>query len=465
MRAADAQIWQAMKKPLLLAAPLFASLALWGCGSASDSPTAPPEGEAAASAPTGEAKLTGDLEVAAFKGGYGIDFYESAAKDLETQNPGFTPKVWGDPHIWEKLRPRLVAGDPPDLMYPGWGMDHWALAEEGQLLLLDKALDSPPYGGGSGTWRDTFEPSVLKLGQKEGKQYVMPYFFSVWGWWYDPGVFEKNGWKVPTTYEELLDLGPKIKAKGIAPITFQGKYPYYMLQGMVFPWVQDIGGIEAMNAVQNLEPGAWKSPAMLEAVKRIAELRDKGFFQTGAVGLSHTESQTEFLNGHAAMIPCGTWLDSEMRNVKPKDAQMRYFQPPAIKGKGDASAVVIEIEPWMVPSAAKHADAAVAYYKYLTSLDQAKKFVAEKGTLTAVKGSDETKLPDSLVEPAKAFKASKVVWSYTARQWYPTLEKEVENALTSLLNGEATPEQFCDRAEAAATKVREDSSIPKHKVE
>jgi hypothetical protein len=45
------------------------------------------------------------------------------------------------------------------------------------------------------------------------------------------------------------------------------------------------------------------------------------------------------------------------------------------------------------------------------------------------------------------------------------METEIENALTSMLNGEITPEQFCDRAEAAAEKMRKDDSIAKHKMD
>ncbi len=416
-------------------------------------------------APTGADKPTGNFDVAAFKGGYGTDFYEQAAKEFDAKNPGLTTKVSGNPRIWEQLRPRLVAGDPPDLMYPGWGMDHWKLAEEGQLLVLDKALDSPAEGG-AGTWRDTFEPTILKLGQKDGHQYVLPYFFSMWGWWYDPGVFAKNGWTAPKTYSELLALCDKIKAKGTAPITFQGKYPYYMIQGMLLPWAQSVGGPEAIADAQNLVPGAWKSPAMLQAAKMIAELRDKGDFEQGAVGLSHTESQSDFLNGKAAMIPCGTWLDSEMKKVKPPTAKMQYMLTPWVDGgKGDPTAILIEIEPWMVPKDAKNPNAAVALFKYMTSLDKAKQFVAEKATLMSIKGSDQYDLPETLVEPAQAFKRSKTVISFLARQWYPAMEKEIEDALTSLVNGQSTPEQFCDRAEAAAEKTRTDDSIAKHKVQ
>ncbi len=450
-------------------------LALAGCGSSSSSAggtasTSPAAGgtdaNGATEAPTGTAKLTGDLEVAAFKGGFGIDFYQAVGKDLEAKNPGLKIKVWGDPQVADALRPRLVAGTPPDLMYPGWKLDVWGLAEEGQLALLDTALDSPDSDG-KGKWRDAFDPAILKLGQNGGKQYMLPYFFNVWGWWYNPDLFAKNGWAVPKTFDELLALCEKIKAKGMAPVTFQGKYPYYMLQGMLLPWAQDIGGIQTVKDLQNLVPGAWKSPAVLKAAQMIKQLKDKGDFESGAVALSHTESQTDFLLNKAAMIPCGTWLYSEMKSVMPAGAKMQFMQPPAVAGgTGDPTSVIIDIEPWMVPSASKHQDGAVAFYKYMTSLPIAKKFVEEKGSLTAIKGSDEgVKLPDTLVEPAKTVKSAKTIWSYMALQWYKAMETEIENALTSMLNGQITPEQFCDRAEAAATKVREDSSITKHKVD
>ena len=433
-----------------------------GCTPGGGSSKAP---EAKELTPEATNKISGKVEVVAFMGAFGIDFYQQAAKDFDAAHPGTTVTVTGDPRVWEQLRPRMVAGDPPDLMYPGWGMDHWKLASEGQLFTLDDALKSPAYDG-KGTWGDTFVPSILKLGQKDGKQYVLPYFFNIQGMWYDPGVFKKHGWTVPQTFPQLLTLCDQIKKAGIAPITFQGKYPYYLLQNLIIPWIQSIGGIQAVNDIQNLKPGAWKAPAVLQAVQMIDELNKKGDFEKGAVGMTHTESQTEFVNGRAAMIPCGTWLHSEMAKTMPPTAQMEYFLPPVVPGgKGDQTAMEISIEPWMVPSKAKNPTGALAYFKYLTSLEEAKKFVTEKAGLMAIKGSDDVKLPQTLVEPDRLFKLSKTVYSYEARYWYPELETAVENALTSLLNGEITPEQFCDTAEKAAEKTRNDPNIAKHTVD
>jgi len=442
---------------------LFGCLALLitGCGSGGGSNESSGE---VVNAPTGGGKLSGNLDVVAFKGGYGIDFYEAAAKEFEAKNPGLKINVTGDPRVWEQLRPRFVAGNPPDLTYPGWGMDQWGLAEEGELMDLDGALDSPAAEG-NGKWRDTFEPNILKLGQLDGKQYMLPYFFNVNGWWYDPTVFAKNGWTAPKTYNELLALCEKIKAKGMAPITFQGKYPYYMIEGMLLPWALSVGGPDVIKACQNLEQGAWKSPAVLQAAKMIDELRKKGYFEEGAVALTHTESQQGFLQGKAAMIPCGTWLYSEMKKTMPPNAKMEYMLvPPVEGGKGDPTSLLISIEPWMVPSKGKNPDAAVGFYKYMTSLTKAKQFVQEKGTLMAIKGSDETQLPDVLKVPSADFKSSKYVWALQYRLWYPAFDTETQNALTSMLTGDLTPEQFCDRCEAAAEKTRNDTNVKKHKV-
>lgn len=446
----------------------LAALVLVGCGSGGDKEGASggsdSNGGSVASGP-----VKGEIKVAAFKGGYGTDFYEKAAKEFEKAHPGVTVDVKGDPRIWERLRSQFVGGTPPDLTFPGWGMDHWALAEEGSLEPLDAALDGPPDDGtgkdGSGTWRETFEPSLLKLGQLEGKQYVLPYYFNVMGWWYDPGVFKKHGWEPPKTYDELIALAPKIKAAGIAPITYQGQYPYYMMEGMLMPWAYSIGGPKAVEDVQNLVPGAWKSPAILKAASMIVELKNKGFFLDGSTALSHTQSQQAFLDGKAAMIPCGTWLYSEMKNTTPKGASMEFMLPPVVAGgQGDPTAILIGIEPWMVPAQAKNKQGALALFRYMTSLPVAKRFVEEKGTLMSIKGSDEGNLLPVLKKPSEAFKASKAVWADQFRGWYPALEKEVENSLTALLNGELTPETFGDRIEAAAEKVRKDDSITKHKL-
>jgi len=442
-------------------APVLAVVGLFGVG-CSPSPT--PEAGKTGETPKVELTKSDKLEVTAFKGGYGSDFYENAAKEY-AEKAGIEAEVVADPRIWEQIRPRFVQGTPPDLAFPGWGFDHWALVAEDGVLPLDSVLDQPAYGATSGTWRETFDPGILKLGQKDGKQYVMPFYVMSFGWWFDPGVFAKNGWTPPKTWDELLALCEKIKAAGIAPITYQGQYPFYMIDGMLTPWVVSIAGPGQLDAMQNLEPGAWKHESVVRAAQMIKELKDKGYFQAGATAMSHTEAQTQFVTGKAAMVPCGTWLHSEMKNSMPSTAKMQYFLPPAVAGgKGDPSAVMVKIEPWLVPAAAKNQFHAVELFKYMTSLEKAKQFVKEKGTLMSVKGSDEVELPEHLKAPAAALKASKATYSSQWGEWYPEFYKAVQTGVTRMLNGELTPEAFADLCEAEAEKVRNDPDILRHKV-
>lgn len=422
-----------------------AAVAISGCGKEAASTT----GESG-----GGATTTGTLEVAAFQGGYGIDLYQKFGKEYG-EKAKLEVKVDGSPDVWTKLQPRFVTGDVPDLVFPGWGFDHWKAAYEGQLVDLTSAL-------GEDNWRDRFIPSILKLGEYEGKQYIMPYFVSVTGWWYDPAVFAKNGWTPPATFEELLVLCEKIKAKGIAPITFQGQYPDYMLDGFLAPWIISNGGNQALDDCQNMKPGAWKSPAVLAAAGMIAQLRDNGYFQKGATGMNHTQSQTEFVNGRAAMIPCGSWLYSEMLSTAPKGSEMAFLHVPMLAGGvGDKSAVGIKIEPWMVPAKAKNVKGGIELFKYMTQPEQVNEFATEKGALMALKGVDVSKLPKANQMAADALAKSTAIWSAEYRSWYKDFNKELEGAMASLLSGDLTAVAFCERVEAKAEETRNDPDIVK----
>lgn len=439
-------------------------LALWGCpgggGDAVADPTVIPEGDGKS------------VEVVVFEGGYGKDFFETAAKEFAAEK-GIEYDFTGDPRVWEQLRPRFVSGDPPDVTWPGWGMDYWGLVYDEQLLALDSALDEPAWGQTEGKWRDTLDEGLLKMGQYEGHQFMMPYHANLNGWWYNKRLFDKNGWNPPRTFEEMLVLNDKIKAAGAAPITFQGQYPYYMLFGFLFPWIISEGGIEAYKACANLEPGAWSSPAVLKAAEMIDTLRKRGDFQQGAIALDHTSSQIEFLKGNAAMIPCGTWLPSEMKNYMDTDMPgvaagdvMQFFLPPVLEGgKGDPTALMVAIEPWVVPIKGKNPRLGIEYFRYLTSKEKAQQFMEQKGTIVGVKGLDASKYPPHLQEPGRIFNEADTKWNAEFRLWYKDFAEKMEGAMSSLLSGKLTPQEFCARVEADAQAVAKDDSIPKHKVE
>ena len=439
-------------RKVMFALIVLLALALVGCGS-----------KPAGNGKSANGKI--EIEVASFQGGFGLDFFEDAAREYEKTHPNVSIRVWGEPRIWEKLRPRFNQGDVPDLSWPGWGMDTWSLVAENQVMPLDKYLDGPSYDKKT-KWKDTFIPALLDKGKFNGHYYILPFNNNVYGWWYNVDMFKQHGWTPPKTYEELLVLCEKIKKAGIAPITYQGKYPDYMLRGFLFPWAISAGGYQAFKDAENLKPGAWNSPAFLQAAQMVKQLADKGYFQSGAMGMDHTGSQMEFVLGRAAMIPCGTWLGSEMKKQIPPGFHMAFMNIPVLaKGKGDPTATSTAIEYWIVPAKSKHPDIAVDFYKFMTSLPKAKQFVQQKDTLMSIKGADAGKLPADLVEPAKCARNAKTLWNNDYRDWYRSMGEKIENSMADLLNGAATPQQCVDRMEKAATEARNDKDIPKHKVD
>ncbi len=238
-----------------------------------------------------------------------------------------------------------------------------------------------------------------------------------------------------------------------------------MLRGFLFPWVISADGLQAYNDAQNLKTGAWSSPAFLQAAKMVAELRDKGCFEKGAMGMSHTESQMEFVLGKAAMIPCGTWLGSEMKGQLPKGFHMAFINAPVIKGgKGNPTITSAGVETWIIPKEGKNHDTAADFFKFMTSLDMAKKFVAQKNTLMAIKGSDSGELPLDLVGAAKCAREASALWDMDYANWYQTLRKDQESAMAALLNKEVTPAECIAQMETAAQRTAKDSTIPKHQV-
>lgn len=404
-----------------------------------------------------------NLEIACFRGGYGIDFYEKCAREYEALKPDVKINLWGSPRVWDQLTPRFAAGTPPDICFPGWGMNVFSLIFDSQLLPLDKYLDQPAWEADK-AWRDTFAPAMLKKGAFKDKHYTLPYNLDAFGWWYNRRMFRDNGWEPPQTYEELLKLCEQIRKKRIAPVTFTGRYSQYMLDGFFYPWAYRAGGQEVLKLIDNLEPGAWKHPAFVKAAETIMEMKKLGNFQAGCIGMNHTESQMEFLVGRAAMIPNGTWLYSEMKQLLPPDFEMEYMRCPVFaEGVGDpfATKASYDGKGWCITTKSKHPDVAADFLRYMTSAKVAERMMQAKGTLVAITDVSDAHVPEHLKQALRYMRESKTDAAVLLAEWYPELGTAVQNAIRSLYNEVLTPAQFTDQLEKAADAMRRNPQLQK----
>ena len=143
-------------------------------------------------------------------------------------------------------------------------LDHWTLIYNGDYLALDKHLDGPNWEGDS-TWRESFLTGSLDLYGHEGKVYGVPLLYSVNVAWYDKNMFAEHGWKPARTWNEFLALCEQIKATGMWPLAFQGRYPSYA-SSMVDNTFYHLAGRERFFGQKRLHAGSFDNPEAIRAL-------------------------------------------------------------------------------------------------------------------------------------------------------------------------------------------------------
>ncbi len=388
-----------------------------------------------------------EIEAAVFEGGYGITWHKAIAEkyNAERADDGVRVRLWGDPRVMEVVKPRILRGDPPDFMIMT-ELPIWLMIAANKLLPFDSALDSKAYGSEK-TWRELFIPGTLDMYASDGKVYAIPSVFNAWACWYDAKLFREHGWVPPNTWAEFEKLCDDILAAGIAPIAFQGKYPQYAWWTYV-SLVQRCGGLAAVNQLNELKPGAFSHPGAVKAAELLQRMAMK-HYQKGAMAMSHTESQLEFVNNKAALIFCGLWLPNEMKNTTPADFEMRCFNLPAVEGSGANPRLYYGCgwEFIFVPATTKHPEETLDFCKYVVSPINAPSMGAQIGVVSPLQGGTPR---ESVTPPLQSaldlIESSEGIFSLRADllllEWR---NQSLQPALAQLMRGEVTPEQFCDQ--------------------
>lgn len=458
----------ATRRNLLLSAAAlpFLSACVTGGGD-DDDPAAGNTGAKSADNPLG-VKADAPLEVVIFKGGYG-DEYAKSAENLYTQKyAGAKIDHKGLQKVGEALQPRFVANTPPDVVdNTGAGrLDIATLVSAKQVTDLTALLDAPAFDDPAKKVRDTLLPGVVDDGTFDGVAQTLNFTYTVWGVWYSKKLFTARGWAYPKTWDEMLSLCATIKAAGIAPWTYQGKYPEY-INDPLLSMAAKTGGPALVKAVDNLEPDAWKAPGLLAAAEAFAELAGKGYLMAGSEALSHTEAQAAWCQGKAAFIPCGSWLESEQKGVTPDGFDMVMGAVPARTASDQLKQTAVQAassESFLVPAKAKNPAGGMEYLRILFSKQSAKAFAETAGTLPAVAGAtDGLTLSSGLGSVRDAVTAAGAeTFTYRFRTWYAPLAKAVDDATGELVNKRSTAAQWSERIQKAADALAKDSSVKKY---
>jgi N-acetylglucosamine transport system substrate-binding protein len=230
------------------------------------------------------------------------------------------------------------------------------------------------------------------------------------------------------------------------------------------------GGPDVQAAIDNLEPNAWKADAVKNSVEAIYMLVDKGYMLPGTEGLTHIQSQTQWNQGKAAVIPCGSWLENEQLAATPAGFDMAVMAMPSLNGdKMPQTAVRAGAgEPFCVPAKAKNVAGGLEFLRIMCSKAGGASFAQTANSLSVVKDAITPDIAAKLKPGTKSsndlYQAANgqiISWYYI--NWYSQMEKDLEDAMGQLMANKIKPDEFINRAQAAADKTAQDSSIQKFK--
>ena len=378
-----------MKKKLLsalLCVAMVASLVV-GCGAKEEAPAA--EAPAATEEATEEVAEEVTIKVAAIETAYGSDMWKEVCEAF-TAATGIKVELTTDKNLEDVIGPSMQGGDYPDVIHLATGREA-ALTEQfikGEMIADitdvlamtvpgEDALVSDKIAGG-------FTETSLPNPYGDGKTYLAPMFYSPCGVFYNAGLLEEKGWTVPTTWDEMWELGDKAAAEGIALFT----YPttgYF--DAFFYALMYSVGGAEFFNNATNYAEGIWETPEAQKCFEIIGKLAEYTNPVTPAQANDQdfSKNQQLVLDNEAIFMPNGTWIVGEMADA-PRAEGFKWGMTalPAVEAGGDGYSYTWFEQAW-IPSGAKNVDAAKQFVAFLYS-DVACEIFAKAGAIQPVLG-------------------------------------------------------------------------------
>ncbi len=271
--------------------------------------------------------------------------------------------------LQDVIKPALTSGTGPDIFYYNFGPGFaGVLANAGLLLPLDdayaeKGWDQRVYG-----W-------TRDRGTFDGKSYGVANELEFIGIFYNKGMFEANGWAVPQSWDELLDLCDAANAIDIIPMAFTDAdgWPAFHMFSMMMN--NQVGKERLAAMISGKEP--WDNEDTVMAITRFfVEARDRGCFIDDVNSVNYDDGQSLFATGKAAMNPTGTWRVEALSNPTQTTEDVGFFFLPSLDGKPVVVPGGIG-SGWVISSATEHPEEVITFLDYLISDEVGKRWVTE----------------------------------------------------------------------------------------
>jgi len=429
---------------LRIAMAAGAGLGLAACGGTSG-PSKSASGGASGSASTGGASywyLTGQPQE-------GIR--SDTVKRFNAANPKTPIKTttFQNDAYKTKIKTAIGAGKAPTIIW-GWGGGGLkSYVDANQVEDLTDWFEQNP------TVKSRLFPSSFGAATVNNKVYAMPAeAVQPIVLYYNKTALDKVNAQPPQSWGDIMDLVPKLNAKGIAPFSLGGQSRWTNMMWLEFLFDR-IGGSDVFGAVFNGEKDAWSNPASIQALTEMQKLVKANGFIKGfsSITADSNADQALLYTGKAAMMLHGSWTYGSMAadgGNFVKDGDLGYMNFPGVDGgKGDPSDTVGNPGQYLsISSKASPAEKEVAKKFFASSVlsdAEVKEWIATgsipivngtEGQLSGSKDADWLKFVYGVASGAKVFAQS---WDQALS---PTAAEVLLDNIAKLFQLSISPQQF-----------------------
>ena len=448
-----------LKKLLALALALVMVFALAACGG--DPAPAGSGDPAPAESGSGEPATT--IKVAALESAYEETYpgMWQEVCDAFTAQTGIAVELTVERNLEDVIGASMQGGDYPDVIHLATGREAGLteqfikdknIAEITDVLSMtvpgEDVTVSEKIAGG-------FTETSLTNPYGDGKTYLAPMFYSPCGLFYNAGLFEEKGWTVPTTWDEMWELGDKALEEGIYLFT----YPtagYF--DAFLYALMNVVGGSDFFNAATSFEEGIWETPeadALFEILDKLADYTHPST-PAQANDQDFTMNQQLVLDNQALFMPNGTWIVGEMAEApRAEGFQWGMTALPALEDGGMGYSYTFLEQAW-IPAGAANIDAAKQFIAFLYS-DTAADIFAKGGAVQPIRGmTDQLEGDNKLFYSIYDSGAGAAMGSFAAYSPIPGIDNTSVffEPINSLVGGTLTIDQWKANIISATDQMR-----------
>lgn len=275
--------------------------------------------------------------------------------------------------------------------------------------------------------------------------YGIPYAMDVYGCIYNKTMFEENGWKVPSNYQEFQKLCDTISEAGITP-TVQGYKDSW-------PLAQDIelfmnkAVVDDPEIYDKIEKGEAKytDPEFVDIMTKMNDFFHSNAISDMDMAMTYDQSAAYFASGQAAMLMHGEWILDSIKSAEP-DFEIGICPAPLNDEGEDQRGVVAITSVQGIASSTKHPEEAKLFLDYMSSQEAAELMDQSMGNFTAVSGIESEKLApwESVLDLPST--------DFCTDYMYTGVSSEMYKAAQQMIADEITPEQMCQAMQDAQDK-------------